>query len=147
MTMNLNITASTTTGIGNDYPVLTERLVQIDGIDYVRCELHGLIPLLHECSASPGDHWCREAAHPNYDPADGDQATSHREWDRIQSAKVHRLTEALLRACLYLDGFVWLADPEASELDDIKETCAQAMGLPTWDEAVAYAKRRDEARG
>lgn len=141
----MDITPSTTTDIGS-YPVVPERLVRLDGIDYVRCELHGLMPLLHECSASPSDHWCREAAHPNYDPADGDQGSSHRDWQTHQSLRVHRLTDALLRACLYLDGFIWLHDPEASELEDLRETVRESLGLPTWDEVARWAKRRDESR-
>lgn len=95
MTTLPEITASTTTSIpapGREkYDVVPERLLRIDGVDYVRCDLHGLIPLDHECSKSPGDHWCRQFAHPTHKPGDpdDDQAVSHREWDRIQSEKLH----------------------------------------------------------
>lgn len=149
MDTNFNITPSDTTlltDVKNNYPVVPERLVRIDDVDYVRCDLHGLLPLLHRCSASPLDHWCREAAHPNYDPEDGDQGVSNDEWSTMQSERVRKLTDALSRACLYLDGFVWLHDPEASELDDIKEDVAHALGLRSWAEASEYAKRKEEAR-
>ena len=32
--------------------VLPERLVEVEGRQYVRCELHGLIPADHNCSAA-----------------------------------------------------------------------------------------------
>lgn len=98
MTTLPKVTTSTTTAITGeegrlgpapDYPVVPERLVQIDGMDYVRCDLHGLIPLDHKCAESPSDHWCRAAAHPQWDPEDGDQGCSHREWSGIQSEKLH----------------------------------------------------------
>lgn len=98
----MSVTPSTTTSIpaerGNPYPVVPDRLIRIDGIDFVRCPMHGLIPLEHECSKSPGDHWCRAAAHPTYDPAEGpegldDQACSHREWGDTQSAKLHYISD------------------------------------------------------
>lgn len=116
------------------YKVVTERLTVVDGREYVHCALHGLIPLDHQCSKSPGDHWCREAAHPNYDPADGNQATPHDEWDHIQSTKVQNwkrtaqeAAEALRLADLYLDGFMWLSDPEWGELRDIKRASKKAQ--------------------
>jgi hypothetical protein len=149
MDTNLDITPSDTTvltDLKNDYPVVPERLIRIDDIDYVRCELHGLMPLLHKCADSPHDHWCREAAHPNYNPEDGDQGRSHADESTHQSLRVHHLTDALLRACLYLDGFIWLHDPEASELDDIKETVAHALGMTSWTEASVYAKRKEDQR-
>src|SRR5579862_4295220 len=119
-------------GDGRDYKIVPSRLVQIEGVDYVRCPLHGLIPLDHECSKAPGDHWCRTAAHPAYDPSTGedgldDQACSHREWDWIQGMKIDNwkrtaeaAVEALRLADLYLDGFVWVSEPEFSELRHIK---------------------------
>ena len=131
MTTLPEITASTTTSIPApgrlQYDVMPERLLRIDRVDYVRCDLHGLIPLDHECSKSPLDHWCREAAHPNYDPEDRDQGVSHRQWDTTQGMKVENwrkialeAVEALKVADLYLDGFVWVTEPEFSELRDIK---------------------------
>lgn len=88
VTTNLNITASDTTSINDDgkrdYPVVPERLVRIDGVDYVRCGLHGLMPLLHRCSDSPGDHWCRSEAHPNFTERDGDQMTPWKDWAGYQ---------------------------------------------------------------
>lgn len=76
------------------YEVVPERLVTIENREYVRCPTHGLIPLDHNCAKSMGDHYCRVAAHPGYDPATGedgldDQATPHDEWDRVQSDKLH----------------------------------------------------------
>lgn len=122
-----------------NYPVVPERLVQIEGRDYVRCPLHGLIPLDHECAKTPGDHWCRTAAHPAYDPCTGidgldDQATPHDEWDRIQGMKIanwrriaSQAVEALRLADLYLDGFVWVTEPEFSELRSIKAASKRAQ--------------------
>jgi hypothetical protein len=108
--------------------------VQIDGVDYVRCDLHGLIPLDHQCAEAPGDHWCRAAAHPNYDSEDADQAVSHRQWDSILTMKVRnwqrvaeKAVEALRVADLYLDGFVWVTEPEFSELRDIKRASSNAQ--------------------
>lgn len=94
------ITASTTTFIPAlsprhyDYPVVPERLLRIDGVDYVRCPTHGLIPLEHHCAKAAGDHWCRAAAHPSYDPSTGehgldDQGSSHEDWSNVQSDKLH----------------------------------------------------------
>ncbi len=50
------------------------------------------------------------------------------------------LADALLRACLYLDGFVWVTEPEASELDAIKVTAASALGCETWEQAVELSQ-------
>lgn len=80
-------------GVG-DYQVVAGRITFIEGRAYVRCPIHGLLPLDHHCSHSPGDHWCRAAAHPCYDPASGvdgldDQATSHEAWAATQAAKIH----------------------------------------------------------
>ena len=86
-------------GDGLSYPVLPERLVEVEGRQYVRCEVHGLIPADHNCRASPSDHLCAVAAHPNHQPGDDhdDQCSSHREWTdnllgRIQAVvHLHRL--------------------------------------------------------
>ncbi len=76
-------------------PMLPERLTEIDGKPYVRCDLHGLIPADHRCEDSPEDHHCGTQAHPNFD-FDGaghdDQASSHRDWadnllDRINAIR------------------------------------------------------------
>lgn len=129
--------------------MLPERLTEIDGRPYVRCYLHGLIPADHRCEQSPGDHFCGEAAHPNQ--AEGeeheDQLTSHDEWDRVQSEKVAKLADALLRAVMYLDGFVWLTEPEASELEHIQDTVRSAFGCKTWEQVVEVAELRDARRG
>lgn len=149
MTTHLNITESTTTVLTDGrhpYPVVPERLVQIDGVDYVRCERHGLIPLDHHCAKTPHDHWCREAAHPDYDPADGDQGLAWEEEQTHWSLREVVLRDALYRAVLYLDGFVWLQDPEASELDAIKETCVSAFHFDSWEQVMDYARRQDEWR-
>lgn len=149
MTTNLTITPSTTTSLDDGkhpYPVVPERLVQIDGVDYVRCGLHGLIPLTHNCADSPHDHWCRSAAHPSHDPADGDQGgTNHDEIHRL-SWKVHNLADALLRACMYLEGFVWVSEPEFSELEGIKETVVEGLGVQTWEQAMDLARLREARR-
>lgn len=145
MTTNLNITPSTTKSIRgrSPYKVVPDRLIQIDGVDYVRCHQHGLIPLLHVCGDTAHDHWCREAAHPNFDPADGDQGLpNHEEISRL-SERVRVLADALLRACLYLDGFIWLHDPEASEMDGIKSVAASSLGCKTWEQAMDLARLRD----
>ena len=62
--------------------MLPERLVDIEGRPYVRCELHGLIPADHRCAESPGDHFCGVSAHPNHTPGDDhdDQCTPHEAW-------------------------------------------------------------------
>ncbi len=79
-------------GDGRSYPVLPERLVEVEGRQYVRCELHGLIPADHQCGASPSDHLCAVAGHPNHVPGEphDDQCTPHAEWanhllDRINA--------------------------------------------------------------
>lgn len=124
---------------GHPYRIVPARLVQIEGVDYVRCPLHGLIPLDHHCTKSPIDHWCREAAHPANDPTLGvdgldDQGVSHDEWGRILLAQrdywhkvAQRAAEALALADQYLDGFLWLDDPEASELEAIKRASKVAQ--------------------
>lgn len=76
---------------GRPYQVVTDRLTIIKGREYVECPLHGLIPLEHHCAKSPSDHWCREVAHPDYDPEDGDQGCSHEEWSGFQGEKMHRI--------------------------------------------------------
>lgn len=133
------------------YQVVTERLTVIDGREYVRCPMHGLIALDHACFEAPSDHWCRTAAHPAYDPATGadgldDQGCSHTESAFIQSAKIQSLADALLMACLYLEGFVWVSDPEASEMDYMKDTVAEALGCKTWEQAMELARLRDARR-
>lgn len=68
--------------------VLPERLVEVEGRQYVRCEVHGLIPVEHNCATTAGDHLCMVAAHPNHVPGEDhdDQATSHDEWtDHLMS--------------------------------------------------------------
>jgi hypothetical protein len=116
------------------YQVVTERLTVIDGREYVDCPLHGLIALDHLCAKSPGDHWCREAAHPDYNPEDGDQMTPHDEWERVLSLKVQNwqrtaenAAKALALADAYLDGFVWLQNPEWAELRAIKAASKRAQ--------------------
>lgn len=78
--------------------VLPERLEVIEGRMYVRCEIHGLIPADHDCGATPSDHLCLVAAHPNHVPGEDhdDQCTPHRAWaenllDRINAVRdLHR---------------------------------------------------------
>lgn len=117
-------------------PMLPERLTEIDGKPYVRCYLHGLIPADHRCAESPGDHFCGVSAHPNQTEGEhhDDQAVSHEEWDRIQSMKWQNwkrtaeiAIEALRVADEYLDGFVWLTEPEFSELRNIKRASKRAQ--------------------
>lgn len=129
-------------------PMLPERLTDIEGVPYVRCYLHGLIPADHDCGKSPGDHWCGVAAHPNQVEGEDhdDQMSSHDDWSAMQSSQKLALTDALFRAVLYLDGFIWLHDPEASELDAIKATCVEAFNMKSWDDVMDYARRKDEAR-
>ena len=74
--------------------VLPERLVEVEGRQYVRCEIHGLIPADHDCAASPGDHLCLVSAHPNHVPGEDhdDQAVPSGEWadhllDRINEIR------------------------------------------------------------
>jgi hypothetical protein len=98
------------------YKVVLERLVLIDDREYVRCPLHGLILLDHQCSQSPGDHWCREAAHPATDPARGadgldDQMVTHAEWSSIQSAKIHYIASLHVK--------------EVDEVGGTEGTCAE----------------------
>ena len=56
------------------------------------------------------------------------------------------LADALLRACLYLDGFVWLQDPEASEIEEIKSTVAEALGCDDWEHAMQLAHGHEQRR-
>ena len=149
MTTNLNITPSTTTSIEDGkhpYEVVPDRLIQIDGVDYVRCDLHGLIPLDHYCAKTPHDHWCRQWAHPNYDDGDGDQGRPWEDEQTYYSIKTHNLAEALLMACLYLEGFVWVSEPEFSEMEAMKQTCAEVLGCKNWTEAMELARLRDARR-
>ena len=84
--------AITIDGYPNQW-VLPERLVEVEGRQYVRCELHGLIPADHNCAASPSDHLCMVAAHPNHTPGDDhdDQATPHDEWTRNLLARINEI--------------------------------------------------------
>ena len=62
-----------------------------------------------------------------------------------REARIRALADALLRACMYLDGFLWVTEPEVSELEDIKATVADALGCDDWEHAMALA-RLHEAR-
>lgn len=57
------------------------------------------------------------------------------------------LGDALLRACLYLDGFIWVDEPEASELEEIREVVRRALGCKTWEQTMELAQLRDVRRG
>lgn len=80
--------------------------------------------------------------------ADGmSQGLPNREEQDRLSERVRLLADALLRACMYLDGFIWLHDPEASELEAIRETAVAGLGCQTWEQAVELGRLRDARRG
>lgn len=56
------------------------------------------------------------------------------------------LADALLRTCMYLDGFVWVTDPEASEIEGVKATVVEALGCKNWSEAMDLARLREARR-
>lgn len=79
------------------------------------------------CADSAIDHRCDEMPH-------DDQGVTWREWESILLAQrnywhrvAQRAAEALALADEYLDGFVWLEDPERAELSAITRASKRAQ--------------------
>lgn len=74
---------------------LPERLVEVEGQTFVRCEVHGLIRADHRCGDTPFDHLCLVAAHPNHvvgeDP--DDQGMSYADWTDHLLERLHAVRD------------------------------------------------------